>query len=79
MTATTPGRRPDPAAPHAETGCLTCADRADPATVLRLLPDGMALVETGAGTEVVSVALVRASVGDAVLLHAGEAIAVVTA
>ena len=57
--------------------CLTCADLAVTAKVLRLLPDAMALVEVGEGTEVVSVALVRATVGDAILVHAREAIAVV--
>ncbi|GIH14775.1 hypothetical protein Raf01_29470 [Rugosimonospora africana] len=56
---------------------MTCADLAVTAKVLRLLPDAMALVEVGEGTEVVSVALVRATVGDAILVHAREAIAVV--
>jgi hydrogenase expression/formation protein HypC len=37
----------------------------------------MAEVETGQGREQVSVALVTASVGDTILVHAGEAIAVV--
>jgi hydrogenase expression/formation protein HypC len=76
--------------------CLTCSDQAVAATVLRLLPDAMALVaaaaevapgagagaEVGlgagdAGAELVSVALVGAAVGDVILVHAGEAIAVV--
>lgn len=44
-------------------------------TVAVLLPDGLALVDTDAGTrEEVSVALVDAAVGDRVLVHAGEAI-----
>ena len=37
----------------------------------------MAAVDTGAGEEIVSVALVMAGVGDMILVHAGEAIAVV--
>ncbi|HEY2669876.1 MAG TPA: SIS domain-containing protein [Rugosimonospora sp.] len=68
---------PTPGAPYPDGACLTCSDQATPATVLRLLPEAMALVEVGAGTEEVSVALVRASVGDAILVHAREAIAVV--
>ena len=42
-----------------------------------LRPAGLALVDTGAGQEEVSVALVSAQVGDTILVHAGEAIAVV--
>ena len=45
--------------------------------VLRLLADEMAVVDTGSGEETVSVALVTANVGDAILVHAREAIAVV--
>ena len=45
--------------------------------VIRLLPDDIALVDTGQGTEQVSVALVSAAAGDTILVHAGEAIAVV--
>jgi hydrogenase expression/formation protein HypC len=44
--------------------------------VSRLLGDGLAAVDTGSGEEVVSVALVDATVGDTVLVHAKEAIAV---
>jgi hydrogenase expression/formation protein HypC len=44
---------------------------------VRLLPDELADVDTGAGTERVSVALVSAVVGDTILVHAGEAIAVI--
>jgi hydrogenase expression/formation protein HypC len=56
--------------------CITCSDVAVPVTVLRLLGDGLAVVDTGAGpAEEVSVALVDAAVGDVVLVHAGEAIA----
>jgi hydrogenase expression/formation protein HypC len=57
--------------------CVTCSDQAVAVTVLRLLDDGLAVVDTGAGQEEVSVALVTATVGDTVLVHAREAIAVV--
>ncbi|MBV8931329.1 MAG: HypC/HybG/HupF family hydrogenase formation chaperone [Kutzneria sp.] len=59
--------------------CLTCSDSATPVTVVRLLDDGMAVVDTGSGHEEVSVALVSASVGDTIMVHAREAIAVVRA
>jgi hydrogenase expression/formation protein HypC len=58
--------------------CITCSDTAVAVTVVQLLDDGLALVDTGQGTEEVSVALVTAAVGDAVLVHAKEAIAVVS-
>jgi hydrogenase expression/formation protein HypC len=57
--------------------CITCSDTAVQVTVVRLLEDAMAVVDTGAGEETVSVALVSASVGDTILVHAKEAIAVV--
>ena len=57
--------------------CVTCSDTAVEVRVLRLLDDEMALVDTGAGEETVSVALVTAQAGDTVLVHAREAIAVV--
>jgi hydrogenase expression/formation protein HypC len=57
--------------------CVTCSDTAAAVTVVRLLDDGLAVVDTGQGEEEVSVALVRAAVGDTVLVHAKEAIAVV--
>jgi hydrogenase expression/formation protein HypC len=57
--------------------CITCSDTAVPVTIVRLLDDELAIVETGAGQEEVSVALVRVAVGDTVLVHAKEAIAVV--
>jgi hydrogenase expression/formation protein HypC len=57
--------------------CITCSDTAVTVTVVRLLDDGLAIVDTGQGQEEVSVALVRAAVGDTVLVHAKEAIAVV--
>ncbi len=56
--------------------CLTCSDSAVPVTVVSLLGDGLAVVDTGSGREEVSIALVPAAVGDRVLVHAGEAIAV---
>jgi hydrogenase expression/formation protein HypC len=73
-------RRP-PAAPAAaechDEVCITCSDTAVAVTVLRLLDDGLAVVDTGAGQEEVSVALVSAGPGDTILVHAGEAIGVV--
>ncbi len=57
--------------------CITCSDTAVQVTVLRLLDDEMAVVDTGAGQETVSVALVTAGAGDKILVHAREAIAVV--
>ena len=57
--------------------CITCSDMAVEVRVLRLLEDQMAVVDTGAGEETVSVALVSAAVGDTILVHAREAIAVV--
>ena len=58
--------------------CITCSDEAVPVRIVELLPQGLARVDTGVGVEEVSVALVEASVGDTVLVHAKEAIAVVT-
>jgi hydrogenase expression/formation protein HypC len=57
--------------------CITCSDSAVEVTVVRLLGDGLAMVNTGQGEEEVSVALVPARAGDRILVHAGEAIAVV--
>jgi hydrogenase expression/formation protein HypC len=59
--------------------CVTCSDTAVEVTVIRLLPGGLAVVDTGQGAEEVSVALVSAAVGDTILVHAKEAIAVVPA
>lgn len=67
---------PRPPAPCAEDVCITCGDVAVEATVVQLLAAGMAVVDAGAGEEVVSVALVDAGVGDRILVHAGEAIAI---
>jgi hydrogenase maturation factor len=73
-----PGPGAGPAAPvcHDEV-CITCSDTAVAVRVVTLLPDDLALVDTGAGQEEVSVALVQAAVGDMILVHAKEAIAVV--
>ena len=57
--------------------CITCSDVAVEVTVISILPDALAIVDTGQGEEQVSVALVSAAVGDTILVHAGEAIAVV--
>ena len=57
--------------------CITCSDTAVEVTVLRLLDDGLAVVDTGQGEEEVSVALVEARAGDTILVHAKEAIAIV--
>jgi hydrogenase expression/formation protein HypC len=57
--------------------CITCSDTAVQVTIVRLLDDDLAEVDTGQGLEEVSVALVTASVGDNILVHAKEAIAVV--
>jgi hydrogenase expression/formation protein HypC len=57
--------------------CVTCSDTAVEVRVVALLDDDLATVETGAGTEEVSVGLVSAAVGDTILVHAREAIAVV--
>jgi hydrogenase expression/formation protein HypC len=57
--------------------CVTCSDAAVAVTVVELLDDELALVDTGVSREEVSVALVDAGVGDTVLVHAKEAIAVV--
>ena len=58
--------------------CITCSDSAVEVTVTDLLPDDIAIVDTGQGSEEVSVALVTAAPGDTILVHAKEAIAVVS-
>jgi hydrogenase expression/formation protein HypC len=68
-----PGSGPACSSDH----CITCGDIAVEVRVVRLLPDDLALVSTSEGEEQVSVALVTAGVGDTILVHAGEAIAVV--
>ena len=68
---------PQPSAEHCVGPvCLTCADQAEPGRVLQLRPDRLALVDFDGTTDEVSVALVTAGPGDTVLVHAGEAIAV---
>jgi len=57
--------------------CITCGDIAVEVRVVRVLADGLADVDTGEGEERVSIALVSADPGDMILVHAGEAIAVV--
>ena len=66
----------DPGECHDEV-CITCSDQGVTVSVLWLLGDGLAMVDTGQGQEVVSVALVQAQPGDQILVHAKEAIAVV--
>jgi len=71
---------PPPAADQPECvsdACITCSDTAVAVTVVRLLGDDLAIVETGNGEEEVSVALVTAGIGDTILVHAREAIGVV--
>ena len=57
--------------------CITCSDQAVAVRIVELLPDELAMVDTGAGLEEVSVAFVTVGVGDEILVHAKEAIAVV--
>ena len=57
--------------------CITCSDEAVEVRVVELLEAGLAVVDTGQSMEEVSVALVDATVGDTILVHAKEAIAVV--
>jgi hydrogenase expression/formation protein HypC len=57
--------------------CITCSDTAVAVRIVRLLDDDLAVVDTGSGEEEVSVALVSAGIGDTILVHAREAIAVV--
>jgi D-sedoheptulose 7-phosphate isomerase len=70
---------PGALSPHAcaDGHCITCSDEAVEVVVVELVGDELALVDTGAGLEEISVALVDAVVGSRVLVHAGEAIAVV--
>jgi hydrogenase expression/formation protein HypC len=57
--------------------CVTCSDQAVPMTVLGLVEPDLAMAGAGGVAEEVSVALVDAAVGDTVLVHAKEAIAVI--
>ena len=73
-----PGEPAQPTVPQCHDDvCITCSDTAVPVTVVRLLGDDLALVDKGSGEEEVSVAFVPARAGDTILVHAGEAIAVV--
>jgi hydrogenase expression/formation protein HypC len=56
--------------------CITCSDQGTAVRLVALLGDDLALVDTGSTIEQVSVALVDAAVGDRLLVHAKEAIAV---
>jgi hydrogenase expression/formation protein HypC len=56
--------------------CITCSDQAVAVRVVELLPHDLAMVDTGSGMEEVSIALVSAGIGDEILVHAKEAIAV---
>ncbi|QXJ24305.1 HypC/HybG/HupF family hydrogenase formation chaperone [Actinomadura graeca] len=59
--------------------CVTCADEAVAVRIVRLMDGGLADVDAGDGRiERVSVALVEAAEGDTVLVHAKEAIGVMT-
>jgi hydrogenase expression/formation protein HypC len=58
--------------------CITCSDTAVEVTILKVLADDMAVVQAGDHEETVSIALVSAREGDAILVHAKEAIAVVS-
>lgn len=55
--------------------CITCGDVAVPVRVVELLPGDLAVVEVEGRKEEISVALVSATVGATLLVHAGEAIA----
>jgi hydrogenase maturation factor len=57
--------------------CITCSDVAIAVRVRHLLPGGLAVVDTDAGAEEISIVLIDAEPGDVVLVHAKEAIAVV--
>lgn len=55
--------------------CTTCSDEAVAMRLVKLLPGDLALADAGGTLQEISVALVPAAVGEAVLVHAGEAIA----
>jgi hypothetical protein len=77
-TSSGPAREPS-AAPqcHGEV-CITCSDEAVEVTVIELLDGDLARVDTGEGVEEVSVMLVDAVPGARILVHAKEAIALVS-
>jgi hydrogenase expression/formation protein HypC len=79
MTGKTGASGPDPrgSSPACDDEvCITCSDQATAVRLVEVLGDGLALVDTGSTIEQVSVALVDATVGDRLLVHAKEAIAV---
>ncbi len=57
--------------------CITCSDAAVEVRIRELRDGDLAVADTDAGPEEISVALVDARPGDVVLVHAKEAIAVV--
>jgi hydrogenase maturation factor len=57
--------------------CITCSDAAVTVRIRTVLDDGLAIVDTEAGPEEISIALVETGPGDLVLVHAKEAISVV--
>jgi hypothetical protein len=68
---------PGPEAPVCgAAGRLAGPEETIEAEIVRCLPGAVALVRTPAGTEEIGLALIRAQPGDAVLVHAGEAISV---
>lgn len=54
--------------------CVTCADELQVVSVVELLDDGLARVDTGSSLEEISVALVEAAPGSRLLVQAKEAI-----
>jgi hypothetical protein len=71
------GARPAACEPDPLTGrCATCADEAQPAVLLELLPDGLARAALPDGTREISVELLdEPRPGETVLVHAGVALA----
>lgn len=57
--------------------CITCSDIAVPVRIRSVLAGALAMVDTEAGPEEISIALVEARPGDLVLVHAKEALTVV--
>jgi hydrogenase expression/formation protein HypC len=72
-----PARGPAAGPECHEQVCITCSDTAVAVRIVRVLDDDLAVVDTDSGEEEISIALVSATVGDTVLVHAAEAIAVV--
>ncbi|OAA23861.1 HupF/HypC family protein [Frankia sp. EI5c] len=57
--------------------CVTCSDEAIEMEIVRMEEGGLAVARASAGVAEISVALVAAQPGDTVLVHGGEAIAIV--